>query len=690
MPGRSPGRSVLLNGVTTGLSSFALVNRRVCAGLRHAGFDVWPADDPGLARRTDLPDLCLTHGHPYDAGTAPGRGNVFVLEYEYARFAPSEAALATALNARFDACVVPSTFVRRACEASGIEIPLPLCPLGVDFAEFHPGAPPVPLRTQKGFRFVYVGGPTDRKGVDVLVRAYRAEFEADEDVALVLKTHGYDHVLPWFEGVLAENDGGPEILHEHGPAGSIAGYFTAADVGVFPFRGEAFALPILECLASGRPVIATRGGGPDDYLTAENASFVDATPRVAADGHAELDPNVEDLRRHLRAAFANRGRPVDGGRLQASVAAFSWERTVDRMAEILDETWAAVNRRSFSGSDGVVHAYGALGVTSWKKVSGHVDQSLRAAFGAVSCGWGDAVPARGFDVLLAQSGFALEHQRRAEENDGPGTRLLLRGNGPWSDVVEITNRERDALGLAPDPPRPVEVWRHAAEEARADILVVLSQASARRYVAAGRAPGDLVVVPLGFTCTRPRVRSRSDPLRFLFIGTAPYRKGLRVLLEAWDAVRPPRAELLCLTNTAVLESKSVLRFLVRNPSIVVKPLVPPEELGAVFDEVDCQILPSFEDGFSIAIAEGMGRGVPAIVSDETGIVDLLEHGRDARVVATGSVEALRDEIARACGAPAALGRLGAEAFETARRRPWARFEEEVVALVASLRGGRDR
>jgi glycosyltransferase involved in cell wall biosynthesis len=80
----------------------------------------------------------------------------------------------------------------------------------------------------------------------------------------------------------------------------------------------------------------------------------------------------------------------------------------------------------------------------------------------------------------------------------------------------------------------------------------------------------------------------------------------------------------------------------------------------------------------------MGRGLPAIVSDATGIADLLTHGCDALVVETGSVEALRDAIARVCDDPDELDRLGAEAVATARRRPWPLFERELGDVAEAL------
>ena len=160
-----------------------------------------------------------------------------------------------------------------------------------------------------------------------------------------------------------------------------------------------------------------------------------------------------------------------------------------------------------------------------------------------------------------------------------------------------------------------------------------------------------------------------------------------MLLQAWDAVRPRGAELRCLVDTEVLRSERLLRLLVRNPSVDVHPLVAHAQVAREYDEADCQILPSFEEGFAVAVADGMGRGLPAIVSAATGVAEVLTDRRDGFVVETGSCEALRDAIAEACDDRAALERMGHAAFETARRRPWSRFEHEVGDVVARLLAG---
>jgi hypothetical protein len=73
----------------------------------------------------------------------------------------------------------------------------------------------------------------------------------------------------------------------------------------------------------------------------------------------------------------------------------------------------------------VVHAYGHVGRTSWKKVAAHVDAALHARFETRSLDLQSAVPDGSSRVLVAQSGFALEPFVAATQRNGS------RGRGFW-------------------------------------------------------------------------------------------------------------------------------------------------------------------------------------------------------------------------------------------------------------------
>jgi glycosyltransferase involved in cell wall biosynthesis len=694
-------KTVLLHGKIETFCSFSLINLRLAAGLRALGYrvgvmpgDQLAADEPAI----DQPDIYIAHDYPYDQVDAPGAFNVFILAYEYFRLVREDRALVKRLNACFDLLVVPSRFTRRACEESGIAIPIAVCPWGADHAEFAPHVRPAALPSRKRFTFVYVGGAFERKGTDILVRAFREEFTGADDVALVIKAFSYEWLRPWTERVLADGarPGGPELTYVHEVARSVAGYYTAADVGVFPFRGEGFGLPILECLAAGTPVIVTAGGAADDFCTEANAHFVRAT-RKTTNGRPHLEPDCRHLRRLMRAAF-EAGPPGPERRLQvsASVARFTWERTVALLARAFEEGLAAKRDRQDRLARPprrarVGWAHWTRGSAGWGKVAWHVDRRLRAygrgyrALDRAHGPWPGAL-----EVLVGQSGYALEHFAEARRLN-PGVRLvLLRGDLPFDDAAEITDREMAACGVRPRAQlllRPMRRWRDRRERELADVVVVWSQVARRAFADRGCPEERLVTIPLGMGARRRRARRDPDPFRFLFVAREPFRKGARLLLQAWDELKLQRAELVCVAGPEVVESPALLRLLVRNPSIRLLGLLPHGRLLQLYEAADCQVAPSLGDGFSMSVAEGMGCGTPAIVSVRSGIAEVLSHLGDAYLVESGSVAALKRGLAFMREDRGRLAAMGEAALETARRHPWDGFEAAVGALV-DVRGAR--
>jgi glycosyltransferase involved in cell wall biosynthesis len=68
------------------------------------------------------------------------------------------------------------------------------------------------------------------------------------------------------------------------PTTTIYWMYSWAEFGVFPFRAEGWGLPILECLAKGRPVICQNYSGPTEYLTEGAYLPLEGYDAIAQDG----------------------------------------------------------------------------------------------------------------------------------------------------------------------------------------------------------------------------------------------------------------------------------------------------------------------------------------------------------------------------------------------------------------------
>ncbi len=94
----------------------------------------------------------------------------------------------------------------------------------------------------------------------------------------------------------------------------LANLYKACDMVCVPSRNEPFGIVVLEAWSAGKPVIATRNGGPDEFVWHEvDGLKIDPTPKSIAWGIGTLFTNFEWA------------RWMGGNGRQAVEKAFSWD-----------------------------------------------------------------------------------------------------------------------------------------------------------------------------------------------------------------------------------------------------------------------------------------------------------------------------------------------------------------------------
>ncbi len=149
-------------------------------------------------------------------------------------------------------------------------------PEGVDSTIFNPGVTPIPeLSEFPGFKFLHVGKYEDRKGSELLIRAFDKRFHDQDNVYLVLLAHnpfidGFDINQTVEQLNLRARDKilcvSPLVNNQQ-----VAALMTACDAAVFPGRAEGWGLPIIESMACGLPAIVTNYSAPTEYIHKDNS-----------------------------------------------------------------------------------------------------------------------------------------------------------------------------------------------------------------------------------------------------------------------------------------------------------------------------------------------------------------------------------------------------------------------------------
>jgi glycosyltransferase involved in cell wall biosynthesis len=392
---------------------------------------------------------------------------------------------------------VPSEHVRRMYVEGGVAADrVVTIPNGVDAAVFTPNGVRYEIPgDQDATRFLFVGGLIWRKGQDVLLSAWREAFAGRGDVLLIVKDVGASDI--YRNGAradfLAHATSGelPRVLvlQDELSESELASLYRACDVLVHPYRGEGFAMPVLEAMASGLPVITTAGGPTDEFcppdagwrISSTRGRFpsdrVDRWPTVGTPW--VLEPDTADLVGLLRAAAADgaeRARRGAAGRRAALT--HSWDSVAASYAARL----RALRRRPplLAGPAGEAEPYPLADTAPWRLLATPAWRG-RDRLGELLADW-CASPAAGVGaslVLLADprvDGTSEELEARvlaAAASAGAD----LDGAGDINILMEPQSAQRDAR-------------LHAAVNAYAVL-----HAGAPGHVRLARAAGNEVIEP---------------------------------------------------------------------------------------------------------------------------------------------------------------------------------------------------
>jgi len=139
---------------------------------------------------------------------------------------------------------------------------LTFIPNGVDTNKFSPGNSPVKKKFEGKKLIVYFGRLHYQKNVDLLIRSFSFIKEKDPNVKLIIIGSGTD--FDKLQKMSKDDD--DIIMTGFLPDNEMIDYLRAADIVVFPSRGENASFTIMEAMSCELPVISSDTGNAKKIL----------------------------------------------------------------------------------------------------------------------------------------------------------------------------------------------------------------------------------------------------------------------------------------------------------------------------------------------------------------------------------------------------------------------------------------
>lgn len=281
---------------------------------------------------------------PYGFDKLPGKIKLAYLAWEESIF-PKR--WVSECNQYLHGLLVTSEHTKQIFKNSGIAIPMFVIPEGLDIPFATPES--IAINTKKSFKFLHNSSGQYRKGVDVLLKAYFAEFSANDDVALVLKLFPNSSLDKEIDRLVYSAPAtAPEVVmikDGNVSDGQLRSLYENAQAVVLPSRAEGFGIPMAEAMQLGKPLITTGFSGQMDFCTSSNAFLIDyklvpSQSHLNIPGAKVAEPDQQSLQKQMRYVFENlSSEAVINKTAMAKTRAseLTWENTATMIVPVIEK-----------------------------------------------------------------------------------------------------------------------------------------------------------------------------------------------------------------------------------------------------------------------------------------------------------------------------------------------------------------
>jgi len=234
-------------------------------------------------------------------------------------------------NKHADGIFALSQFTKKAFQDAGVTTPIHVGGQGFDDNVFFP------RERKKGsdFTFITIAVAQGRKGTHALINAFEKALGDVKGAKLIIKSNSWGNLKDY--GIKVKNI--EKVYQEH-TRYEIGEMLRSSDCFVLPTEGDSFALPGIEAMACGLPLVITDFGGPRDYCTPSTGYRINCTLKKAGylPGNQAI-PDEEHLTHLFKHIFDNQDEARKKGATGATWARdyWTWKKDAERNSAFLQE-----------------------------------------------------------------------------------------------------------------------------------------------------------------------------------------------------------------------------------------------------------------------------------------------------------------------------------------------------------------
>jgi glycosyltransferase involved in cell wall biosynthesis len=224
-------------------------------------------------------------------------------------------------------------------------------------------------------------------------------------------------------------------------------------------------------------------------------------------------------------------------------------------------------------------------------------------------------------------------------------------------------------------------YRYELDEAiqeikSADYIFVNSNFCASTYVKFGINPKKIIILPRGFDPDKyyPRDRQKNrDKFIVLFVGELILRKGIKYLLEAWQAVSDENSELWFVGSLSDEVASTFNHYL--NQYNNIKCFGSQSDPSPFFQKASVFVFPSLDEGSAKVTYEAMASGLPCIFTKNSGSMATKDS---AIFVPPGSSNAIKMSLLKLKKDINLRNHLGGKAVKVIQKYTWNFYQTSLI------------